>query len=32
MYFLYRYEYGTLKPVKAILRRGVRDEGDYWRE
>jgi hypothetical protein len=21
MYFLYTYEYGTLKPVKAILRR-----------
>jgi hypothetical protein len=22
-YFLYMYEYGTLKPVKVILRRGV---------
>jgi hypothetical protein len=21
MYFLYNYEYGTLKPVKIILRR-----------
>jgi hypothetical protein len=21
-YFLYMYEYGTLKPVKVILRRG----------
>jgi hypothetical protein len=24
MYFLYMYEYGTLKPVKIILRRGRR--------
>jgi hypothetical protein len=23
MYFLYRYEYGTLKPVEVILRRVV---------
>jgi hypothetical protein len=27
-YFLYRYEYGILKPVEVILRRGVGEEGD----
>jgi hypothetical protein len=26
------YEYGTLKPVKVILRGGVRAEGEKWRE
>jgi hypothetical protein len=25
------YEYGTLKPVEVILRRGVGEEGDLWR-
>jgi hypothetical protein len=30
-YFLYMYEYGTLKPVEVILRRGVGEEGDSWR-
>jgi hypothetical protein len=25
MYFLYMYEYGTLKPAKVILRRGKRE-------
>jgi hypothetical protein len=24
-------EYGTLKPVGVILRRGVEKEGEYWR-
>jgi hypothetical protein len=23
MYFLYMYEYGTLKPVEVVLRMGV---------
>jgi hypothetical protein len=27
-YFLYVDEYGTLKPVEIILRRGVGEEGD----
>jgi hypothetical protein len=27
MYFLYMYEYGTVKPVEVIARRGIR-EGD----
>jgi hypothetical protein len=27
-YFLCMYEYGTLKPVKVILRRGVEEEGE----
>jgi hypothetical protein len=31
-YVLYIYEYGTLKPVQGILRRGVEEEGEYWRE
>jgi hypothetical protein len=24
MYFLYMYEYGTLKPVEVIFKKGVR--------
>jgi hypothetical protein len=30
-YFLYMYEYVTLKPVQAILRRGVEEKGEHWR-
>jgi hypothetical protein len=26
--FLFMYEYGTLKPVKVILRRGMGGEGE----
>jgi hypothetical protein len=25
------YEYGTLKPVEVILRRGFGEEGEQWR-
>jgi hypothetical protein len=25
------YEYGTLKPVEAILRRQQEEEGEQWR-
>jgi hypothetical protein len=28
MYFLHMYEYGTLKLVEVILRRGLREEGE----
>jgi hypothetical protein len=28
MYFLYKYEYGALKPAKIIYRRGVGEEGE----
>jgi hypothetical protein len=28
IYFLFRYQYGTLKPVKVILRREVGEEGE----
>jgi hypothetical protein len=31
MYFLYKYEHGTLKPVEVALRRGMEWEGEYWR-
>jgi hypothetical protein len=31
MYFLHMYEYGTLKPVKVILRRERGKNGEYWR-
>jgi hypothetical protein len=31
MYFLFTYEYGTLKPVEVILRRGEEEEGGYGR-
>jgi hypothetical protein len=27
-YFLYMYEYGTLKPTEVILRRGMEWEGE----
>jgi hypothetical protein len=27
-YFAYKYEYGTLKPMEIILRRGVGEEGE----
>jgi hypothetical protein len=27
-YFLYMDEYGTLKPVEIILKRGVGEEGE----
>jgi hypothetical protein len=26
VYFLYRYEHGTLEPVEVNLRRGMREE------
>jgi hypothetical protein len=32
MYFLYIYEYGTLKPVEVISRSGVGEEVDEWKD
>jgi hypothetical protein len=31
MYFVYKYEYGALKLVELISRRGVSEEGDSWK-
>jgi hypothetical protein len=31
-YFLYMYEYGTLKSVNVILWRGEGNEEEWWRD
>jgi hypothetical protein len=31
MYFVFMYGNRTMKLVEIVLRRGQRDEGEYWR-